>query len=81
MKQIERSLVITYRWWRDDGQDVKPDHVTALEESADSRIAMMMSEGYLAGELTVSICMTDDDPDDGVEYSGWWETSKRGAEQ
>ena len=76
MKQLERSYGITYRWWRDDGQDIEPEHVQALEESADSRIAEMLGEGYSCGELQDNIRMTDDDPDDGVEYSGWWKINK-----
>lgn len=72
MQQIERKKLITYRWWREDGE-IKPEHVSALEEHADERIAEMSKEDYTAGELIANIHVTDDDPEDGVEYHGWWE--------
>ena len=75
MKQIERSKTITYRWWRDSENEIKPEHVAALEERADERIAEMMAQGYTGGELNDNIHMTEDDPEDGVEYKGWWEVS------
>lgn len=71
-KTIESK--ITYRWWRDDG-DIKPEHEEALEERAQDRISEMTKEGYTSGELIDYIRMTDDDPEDGVEYHGWWEIS------
>ncbi len=76
MIQIERTKVVTYRWWRDGGGAVKPEHVPALEERADERIAEMMAEGYTSGELLDNIHMAEDDPEDGVAYRGWWELSK-----
>ena len=77
MQQIERSKTITYtyRWWRDGENEIKPEHIEALEERADERIAEMMGKGYTSGELYDNIHMTDDDPEDGVEYSGWWDVS------
>lgn len=75
MQQIERSKTITYRWWRNDKHEIKPDHIPALEERADELIAEMMGEGYTIGELNDNIYMTDDDPKDGVEYKGWWQVS------
>lgn len=73
MKQIERIKTITYRWWRDGKVGIKPEHIEALEERADERIAEMMAQGCVSGELNDNIHMTDDDPEDGVEYSGYWE--------
>lgn len=77
MKQLERSKLTTYRWWRSGGQDIKPEHVPALEERADERIAEMLTEGYSSGELNDNIHMTEDDPEDGIEYSGWWEVTDK----
>jgi len=74
-KQIERKILISYRWWRDGENDIKTKHIEALEEKAEERIREMMSEGYSSGELIDNIHMTDDDPEDGVEYQGWWETT------
>jgi len=33
MKQIERKLEIIYRWWRDDGKAIRPDHVEHYERN------------------------------------------------
>jgi hypothetical protein len=76
MLEIERSKTITYRWWRSGRyEEIISEHIPALEESAEDRIAKMMTEGYTSGELRDNIHMTDDDPDDGVVYIGWWEIS------
>lgn len=76
MEQLERSIQITYRWWRNGKLKIKPEHVPALEERADERIAEMRAQGYTSGELSDNIHMTDKDPEDGVEYSGWWEVKQ-----
>lgn len=73
MKQMTRKMTILYRWWRSDGKAVKPAHVEALEESAQERIKEQMSEGNSSGELHDNIRMTDRDPEDGIEYTGYWE--------
>ena len=79
-KQHEKKIQIRYRWWRPGKQDIKPEHVEAMEERADERIRKMMAQGYTSGELNDNIHMTDDDPEDGVEYTGWWEISTPNAE-
>lgn len=76
MKEIKRSQLISYRWWRGGENEIKPEHIEALEERADERIAEMMAQGYTSGELNDHIHMTDDDPEDGVEYRGWWDVSE-----
>jgi hypothetical protein len=75
MRQIGRrkTITITYRWWRDGENEIKPEHIPALEERADEQIAEMRWQGFTSGELYDHIHMTDDDPEDGVEYTGWWE--------
>lgn len=75
MQQIERSKLITYRWWRVGATEIKPAHVLELEDRADERIAEMMAQGYTSGELNDYIRTTPDDPEDGVEYTGWWVVS------
>lgn len=71
MEQIERKITITYRWWRDG--EIKREHVEVLEEAARERVSEMAKAGYTSGELHENIRLTDDDPEDGVEYTGWWE--------
>jgi hypothetical protein len=74
MKELEVVKVITYRWWRSGRKGkIKPEHVAALNESAEDRIGKMLKDGYAGGELSDHIHTTSRDPADGVEYSGWWE--------
>lgn len=72
MKQLEIKKVVTIRWWRSTGE-VLPEHAEALEEAGWKRANEMAAEGYTSGELNENIRMTDNDPEDGVEYRGWWE--------
>lgn len=71
---MNRKIVITYWWKADNGEEIKPSHIEALEETAEQRINEMRADGFTAGELIDSISMDDDDPEDGVSYSGWWES-------
>jgi len=73
MKQLERKRLITYRWWRSNGKSIRQEHVEALEESANDRITTMMEAGCTSGELHDNIHRDDEDPVDGVEYTGYWE--------
>lgn len=73
MKEMECSKKITYRWWYEE--EIKEEHIEPLDESAEARIAEMLSEGYTSGELFDNIRMSEDDPKDGIEYRGWWEVT------
>jgi hypothetical protein len=70
---IERNINIVYRWWRDDDKEIRPEHVEALEEAAEERIFEKLAEGYRSGILSDHIRFDDEDPEDGQEYSGWFE--------
>lgn len=73
MTQIKKQ--ITINWSRTDGKPIKEEHQEALEESGFKRAGEMIDQGYLSGELQDNIRMTDDDPEDGIYYSGYWEVS------
>lgn len=77
MNQLTRKVTAsyTYRWWRDDGKAIKKLHIPALEETAVEHITEAMQHGFKSGDLNDSIRMTNRDPEDGLEYSGWWETN------
>jgi hypothetical protein len=64
MKQHERQIVTTFRWWRGDDKPVVDKHIAELNTHAVDRIAIMSLEGYSSGELLTRI--------GGVDYSGWW---------
>lgn len=65
-------------WWKaeDRNAEIKADHQEALEETAFERVGSMMNQGYLEGELQDNIRMGDDDPEDGVSYTGYWKVEK-----
>lgn len=73
---MKQRLTIDYNWRRPDGVPVKESHHEALQESAEERIAEMMAQGYVEGELHDNIHMDDDDPKDGIAYRGWWKMSR-----
>ena len=74
--RMERNQLITYYFNRNDGEVIPSAHIEELEEAANKRIFEMIQEGYHSGELCESISLTDDDPEDGVEYSGWWDVEE-----
>ena len=55
--------------------DISQDHLDALDESGMERAMEMIKEGFVEGELHDNIHMHDSDPEDGVEYSGYWRLS------
>lgn len=70
--QIERKITISWWWRNNDLDEIDPEHAEALDESARERIFKMIKEGYVQGELHDNIHMHDSDPEDGVDYHGWW---------
>lgn len=72
MKELVRRVQITYRWHREDDEDIPSDHAEHLESEAEERIALMRREGYVSGELHANIRLSDE-PECGVDYRGWWE--------
>jgi hypothetical protein len=73
---MERNQLITYYFNRNDGEVIPSAHIEELEEVAHRRIFEMIQKGYHSGELFENISLTDDDPEDGVEYSGWWDVEE-----
>lgn len=77
MKQLTRKVITsyTYRWWRDDGKAIKNSHIETLDDTAIEHITELMQHGYKSGELVDSIRRTARDGEEGISYSGWWETT------
>ena len=69
MKQIEKKILITYRWWRNDDKEINPNVVETLEEEANNRINEMRNEDYTSGELNTILL----DGDKEIDYQGHWE--------
>ena len=72
---MKRKIEITYNWRRDDDSDnnISKKHLEALEESAQERIFEQIKEGNTGGELNDRVRMFDEDGEDGIGYTGWWE--------
>jgi len=70
MKAFERSKLTKYRWWREDWDEVVPDHVKELEKHAAERIADLLEQGFTEGELKIEISSGSSAS---VSYVGWWE--------
>ena len=71
MKRLEREHITNYRWWRPNGEDIRPEHVGALDGAAMARVAEMTAKGYTSGELYEEV-RVDDNDGDGVTYRGRW---------
>lgn len=78
---FRRIIQIKYNWRKANETSISPEHIEALEESAFDRISAMMKEGCTSGELCDNVRMTDDDPEDGIAYTGWWELTKTNPDE
>lgn len=66
-----------YYWNCDDGVAIPEKHKESLREDAEERILYYLQEGSHSGELITSVRFGQDevpeeDPEDGLSYSGWW---------
>jgi hypothetical protein len=68
------NVQIKIDWWKAEDRSAAIDagHLAALRESGVERAAKMIAEGYTSGELSDWVRMYDTDPEDGIEYRGWW---------
>lgn len=72
---MKKQIIITYSWWNNERTPIAPNVQEALEERAVERILEQMSEGMTSGELNDNIRMDDNDPEDGIEYHGFFEVT------
>lgn len=68
------QLQIKIDWWKRDDRSAQIDqgHLDVLKESGVERACNLIADGYTSGELSDSVRLYDNDPEDGVEYRGWW---------
>jgi len=78
MQQLEFQETTTFRWWRDNGEEIVESHKPELEELAHERIKEMRYDGYTGGELLATLGYPDSygNPVD-IEYRGWWELNTK----
>lgn len=68
------KMTITFSWWTSEGREEPPmEHVEPLKEAAAERIFPLLRDGYRSGQLVAEIPASEDNPDDGVSYEGWWQ--------
>lgn len=70
MKQFERKITITYRWWTDSDEEINPKDISRLDEEAKLTVAEMMELGFTSGELNLDVTPNKIDYS---SYSGHWE--------
>lgn len=70
MKQFEKKYEISFRWWREDGKNVKAKDEENLEIKALRQIDEARNNGYTEGELIVVDYSKAERP---IEYRGYWE--------
>ncbi len=51
MKQIKRRLEISYKWWRNDKENINKEHIEALEDRAMEIIQRAMRDGHIEGDM------------------------------
>ena len=73
---MKRTITLNYEWRRSANEQIRPEHIEALEETAEDIIFARLSEGYREGTLIDYIRIDESDGDDGVEYNGWFTIQK-----
>jgi len=69
---MQKKITITYSWWNAERTAIPANVREALEESAMDRITNQMKDGYTCGTLSDNVRMNDNDPEDGIDYQGFW---------
>ncbi len=72
MKELVCQKNFTYKWWREDGKEIKDTHVDALKETAETEIHFGLAHGSKCGELLDNIYMDETDGENGIDYRGCW---------
>ncbi len=73
---IERRIIVNYRWSHKGHSEIPSEHISQLEEDAETRISEMMAQGYLSGELNTVVQNIDGTDTGEREYNGWWSVTK-----
>lgn len=78
---MKGKIEIEYEWWRvvPSGNGKAPvfeRHEEALRERAEASIARKMDAGFVCGQITDWIREAEEDGEDGVDYEGFWESTR-----
>lgn len=67
------KINISVEWWNaDDRSEPKRDYKDELVESAIKQVPGMILEGFTSGQLLENLCVSDKDPNEGVNFVGHW---------
>jgi hypothetical protein len=75
IRQLDGRIVTVYGWRSKDNGGIPPEHIEALQETAMEQIAAGHKIGFMGGKLKDNIHMTDADPEDGIAYFGYWNST------
>jgi len=69
MKQLEKKIIITYRWWElEENGAIQSIHLDRLDNIAKDFISKQIILGYTSGELPTQKYASFD-----AMYTGFWE--------
>lgn len=83
---MKKSLTLTIKWWMTDTNgnrsDVPAEYEDALTESGYDHAFQMLAGGFTSGELLDNVHLgLDGEPEDGIEFQGWWEVEHHSVDQ
>ena len=80
MGSFKEKITIKFNWWTDDEEVIDSKHREMLIVSAWESITKMLGDGYIEGKLSDYVHIHDSDPEDGIEYNGWWKFKIKSCE-
>lgn len=72
MRELSKTITISYYWQRSDGNDIIDQHVIDLMDEAEQTIEKGRKDGHSSGELDASLL--DPFVNTWIEYEGHWKS-------
>lgn len=72
------DMNVEFQWWRPsdsaepEAKKVLKRHEDDLKKAAKTEIFSKLQAGVTQGELTANLCVSNEDPNEGVDYRGYW---------
>ena len=76
---MKKTFLLTTTWWPsvDRKAEVPAEYVEALTKRGLERAVAMAQEGFKSGELNDCVRLgIENEPENGVEFSGWWDVQE-----
>ncbi|WP_415912569.1 hypothetical protein [Neptuniibacter sp. QD37_11] len=71
-KQVVIATQIVQKWWSEDKTVDVSRYTDMLQETGSEQARLMIENGMREGELNDNIAHYVDDPEDGVDFRGWF---------